>query len=51
MQGACFALNLEIMKAKRDSYKFGGYFYMRKTIKGINKLLNYRLLNVTGYGK
>ena len=43
--GASLKLSLELSRLKRESYKEKGYFYMRKTMKGAFKLINFRLFS------
>lgn len=45
LHGAYLNLHLANMGIKRAAYKEGGYFHMRRVMKGVADLINYRLLN------
>lgn len=46
LQGVLLALHLAIMGVKREAWRTGGYFHMRRTMKNVVKLVNARLLNI-----
>ena len=45
LEGTILKFSLELSRLKRDSYREKGYFYMRKTMRGAIKLINYKLFN------